>query len=59
MKKTYQSPVTVTIAIKSNAILTTGSFHLNAEGGTATPYQEDAVGDALSRRGDSLWDDED
>ena len=57
MKKTYIKPTTVEIAINSELMQNIGSMHINADGGTAIPFEEDAEGESLSRG--FSWDDED
>ena len=58
MKKTYISPTTVEIALSTTVMLNEGSLNLNAQGGSATPFEVEAEGESLSRRS-GFWDDED
>ena len=54
MKKIYITPATDSVEVKLQTMIA-GSITLNDEGGTGTLFDEDAIGDALSREIDGEW----
>lgn len=56
MKKTYQIPMTDIIRVETQQMIA-DSF--NGQGGSGQTNDGYATGDGLSRRGGSMWDDED
>ena len=57
MKKTYIQPVTLQVIIAHRVSILNGSLHTTSEGGHATFFQEDASGEALTKR-NSVWDED-